>query len=57
MTHEIPFLAISYETKTREFVRSIDYPHILDVKALQIEDFQQAFGYLTQTASEVKFAL
>jgi hypothetical protein len=57
MVHEIPFLAMSYETKTREFVRSLDYPHILDIKTLQIKDFQQAFDHLTQTASEVKFAL
>jgi polysaccharide pyruvyl transferase WcaK-like protein len=55
--HAIPFLALSYETKTQELLHDLAYDYMLNVKKGDFVDFQRKFSDLEKQAKEVKFAL
>jgi len=55
--HSIPFLALSYETKTNKFLESIDYTHALETKNADIDSFIHQFEALESESERVKFDL
>ncbi len=57
VVHSIPFLALSYETKTRELLSDLDYHFSLEANNFNITSFQTLFSDLESKADDVKFAL
>lgn len=55
--HHIPFLALSYETKTKELMKDLDYEYTLDVKKVSFRAFKEMFEQIEANAPGVKFAL
>ena len=55
--HTIPFLALSYETKTRELLKDLEYDYFLDCSTFEITAFENQFNSLENEAQKVKFAL
>ena len=57
VVHAIPFVALSYETKTRELLTSLEYPYVLDVQNARLESFVELFESLMHEEKSVKFDL
>jgi len=57
VVHTIPFLAISYETKTRELLKDLEYTHFLEAKNFDFQTFKTVFLELESSTNDVKFAL
>lgn len=57
VVHSTPFLALSYETKTKELLLDLDYHFFLEANNFDITLFQTLFSDLESQASNVKLAL
>jgi polysaccharide pyruvyl transferase WcaK-like protein len=55
--HAVPFLALSYETKTQELLRDLGYDFKVSTKTMNFEKFIEQFLRLENQTDTVKFAL